>query len=344
MRGVYTAAYIAGLSKAFADRRGVADLDIGKGFDLIAGTSTGAIVACAAAAGISMTDVVGLYREHGPHIFPIRLYDSFVRLSPQLLTRPHYLAQGNTALRSALESILKDLTLGKIYKDRGIALAVPAVEMSQQRAWVFKTSHLGGHRDDNFLLVDICLASSAAPIFRSLASVPAPDSLGGQLVFADGGLWANNPILVGLIDALKMSERNRSIELFELGTCPRPEGEQIQPNDIHRGLIEWKFGGKAAQLSISAQEFAFDNMARMLGGILTDLGRSVHVLRFPNGKVPSSILKYLDLDDARPGAMDALVAQARADINFTLSACDDPNNTDGQLVRSLFMSIPTLQK
>ena len=342
MRGIYSAAYLAGLMQVFARARKVAHLDIGKGFDLIVGTSTGAIIGCAAAIGKPMEDVVKLYEDHGAEIFPIRLYDDY-RVLPQLATRPGYLKQGNEALRKALHSVLGDRTLADVYVDRGIALSIPAVEMGQQRAWVFKTPHLpGGHRDDNFTLVDVCLATSAAPLYRSLAAIgAATDDMGGHLVFADGGLWANNPVLVGLIDALKMAPADRPIEIFSLGTCPRPEGQQVDPAKVHRGLMEWRLGGKAMQLSLSAQEFAFDNMARMLSGVLTDLGRTVSVTRFPNGKVPPDTLDYLDLDDARPEAMQRLVAQARADVSITKSACDDPKNEVGQRIAQLLHDLPT---
>src|SRR3989442_388168 len=73
MRGVYTSTYLADLADAFARKRRVAALDVGKGFDLIAGTSTGGIVACALASGIPLRDVVSLYKEHGRAIFPMKL-------------------------------------------------------------------------------------------------------------------------------------------------------------------------------------------------------------------------------------------------------------------------------
>jgi patatin-like phospholipase/acyl hydrolase len=342
IRGIYSAAYLAWLGDRFAAERDAGPLDIGKGFDLLTGTSTGAIVACAAAMGVPMSKVVELYRRYGPQIFTPRLPDGVTKAVPQIYSRPASLAQANAILRTALQSILAERTLGDVYRERGIAMSIPAVEMGQWRAWVFKTPHLGSHRDDGFALVDVCLASSAAPIFRSLAAVDATDSLGGHWVFADGGLWANNPVLVGLIDALLMAPNDRPIEIFCLGTCTRGEGEQISRNDVHRGLVEWKFGGKAAQLSIAAQEYAFDNMGRMLAGILTNLGRNVRVVRFPSGKAPTAILQYLDLDDARPQAMDALVSQARADVNLTKAMCDDPHSSDGALIRTLFSMLPAL--
>jgi uncharacterized protein len=94
------------------------------------------------------------------------------------------------------------------------------------------------------------------------------------------------------------------------------------------------------QLGLSAQEFAFDNMARMLAGILSDLGRSVSVTRFPNGQVPADLSQYLDLDDTRLVAMDRLVAQARSDVLVTKSACDDKNDESGQLIAKLMRDVP----
>jgi hypothetical protein len=52
MRGIYTAEYLNCLSEGFSKRDGRSRLDIGKAFDLIVGTSTGAIVACAPVAGV----------------------------------------------------------------------------------------------------------------------------------------------------------------------------------------------------------------------------------------------------------------------------------------------------
>lgn len=338
MRGIYTAAFLSGMSELFARERGVASLDIGKGFDLIVGTSTGAIVASAAAIGKPMSDVVTLYRKHGPKIFPQKLGDGLKALG-QIPSRSRNLRNGSIALKKALTDVLEDATFGDISSKRGIALSFPAVEMSQQTAWIFKTDHWGGQRDAKTTLVDACMATSAAPIFRSLASIDADDGLGGYRVFADGGLWANNPVLVGLLDALKM-DQTRPIELFAAGTCPKPEGQRIAKSELDRGLVAWKFGGGAAQLSIAAQEFAYDQMARMFAAEFSRLGRQVSIVRFPRGILQPSLLPYLDIDNTSSQAMDALIDQARADVNLAKSASDDKNNKDGQLVRRLFEEMP----
>lgn len=235
MRGLYSAAYLSSLARRYAVKRSLRDLDIGKGFDLITGTSTGAIIACALAADVSLDRIVELYRKCGPNIFPRKLPKKLgVDLVRQMWKGPHYLRAGAIVLEKALVAELGTTTLGEIWETRKIALAIPAVEMSHHRAWVFKTPHLANskQRDDKYRLVDVCLATTAAPIYRSMARIENPDTLGHR-VFVDGGLWANNPVLVGLIDALEMTEKGDHIEIFCLGTCPRPGGTLIEIGRAH---------------------------------------------------------------------------------------------------------------
>lgn len=341
MRGTYTATYLDRVAGAFARRRGAASLDVGKAFNLIAGTSTGAIIACGLAKGVPLGDIVALYRKHGQAIFPKRLPTGALGLPADFAARPRALRAGEKALRTALEDVLGASTLADVHAQRGIALAVPAIEMSQHRSWVFKTPHLAtsNHRDDGYSLVEVCLATSAAPIFRSLAAVTHPDGGAGYNVFVDGGLWANNPVLVGLIDALEMTKPGDAIEIYCLGSCPVPAGEQIARDDVERGLLQWKFGASAAELSIDAQAFAYDNMARMLA---RHVDRDCRVVRFPAEKVPGALLPYLGLDDTRIAAMDALINQARTDADITNSRCAADPDRDGQLICNLFETAPLM--
>ena len=339
MRGLYSAVYLSSLARRYAETRSMEELDIGRGFDLITGTSTGAIIACALAAGVSLDRVAELYRKCGPSIFPLKLPKKFgVDLVRQICKRPRYLRSGAIALEKALVTVLGETSLGEIWENRKIALAIPAVEMSHHRAWVFKTPHLPNtrHRDDGYRLVDVCLATTAAPIYRSMARIKNPDTPGHH-VFVDGGLWANNPVLVGLIDALDMTEKGDCIEIFYLGTCPRPGGELIDPDELDRGLIGWEFGGGAVSLSLDAQGFAFNEMARMLS---QHVERECQIVRFPHGTVPADFMNYLGLDETDSAAMDALVAQAHADVNEALSCCGNTADSRGQLLHSLLNELP----
>ncbi len=342
MRGIYTGAFLARLIDQFARLRGESALDFGLGFDLITGTSTGAIVGCALAIGRPMTEVVALYREHGPKIFPHR-----IKGKPSAIYRAtqgsRFVRKGDAALRAALRTVLGDDTMLDVFEGRGISLSIPAVLMSEHRAWVFKKTPKSGVRDDRYPLVDVCMATSAAPIYRSLAAIDDPNTPGGPpQVFADGGLWANNPIMVGLVDALTIAAPYRPIEIFSLGTCPRPEGDHLDAESAHRSILDWSLGADVAPLSISAQEFAFDNMARLLANAISNCGRSIRRVRFPNKPVPASMMPYLALDDTRPEAMDRLVAQANTDADLTKSACDDPNSDDGRMIRRLMTVLPAM--
>lgn len=341
MRGAYTATYLDQVAAAFARRRGVAALDVGAAFDLIVGTSTGGIIAIALAKGVPLTEVVDLYREHGPSIFRRRLPESLKGVPADHFCRPAALDAGERALRAALEAKLGQTTIREVYDARGIALAITAVELSQHRAWVFKTPHFAAtnHRDDDYSLVDVCLATSAAPIFRSLAAISHPGRNGqGYHVFVDGGLWANNPVLVGLIEALDVAEIEQPIEVYSLGTCPLPSGEQIGRGDVHRGLTDWKFGGDAASLAVDAQQFAYDHMAKKLA---RHLGRPCTVIRFPSDKVPAALIPYLGLDDTRHEAVDALINQARTDADMTNSKCAyRDRDPEAELICTLFETAP----
>ena len=346
MRGTYTTTYLDRVANAFATRRGVSALDIGAAFDLIVGTSTGGIVACALAGGIPLSEITALYVKHGPLTFTRPLPGSVFSAAGDIRKRPQALAKGSDVLRRALEGRFGKTTLGEIYTARGIALAITATEIGQHRAWVFKTPHLKettNHRDDHYTLLDVCLATTAAPIYRSMAAVDQPDNdIGGYNVFVDGGLWANNPVLVGLIDALDMTKPGQRIQIFSLGTCPIPAGERVDKSAIDRGLREWKFGGDAASLAIDAQQFAFDHMAKKLA---QHVERDCTVIRFPSEKVPAGLIPYLGLDDTREEAIRAVIDQARTDANMANSKCAySDTDPEAALICALFESMPEPNK
>jgi len=338
MRGLYTASYLAELEAAYSVRRGVRGLDIGRAFQLIVGTSTGAIIGCGLATGVPPQTIMELYRLHGTEVFSKKLTNRIRDILPQLITRPTYLARGEAALEAQLKQLFNATTLQQVWANRRIALAIPAVNMSTYRSWVFKTPHdpSTDHRDDGRTLVEVCLASSAAPLFRSLAILDHRQS-DSYDVFADGGLWANNPVLVTLAEALRMvGNSDEDLEIFSLGTCGKPEGEIIPRDARHRSILQWKFGGGAAAVSIAAQEYAFDAIARFLR---PHLKNKVRIVRFPAEKIPGALLQYLDLDETRPEGLSALIQQARQDAHMTNS-----NNylgtQDGLAVVALFEAMP----
>src|SRR5436190_20005181 len=70
IRGLYTAVLLRDLCKLLCREAGKnGDNDLGRKFHLVSGTSTGGILACALAAGISADRIVELYERNGPLIF-----------------------------------------------------------------------------------------------------------------------------------------------------------------------------------------------------------------------------------------------------------------------------------
>lgn len=345
MRGIYTAALLEKLTGYYARERNVEALDIGKGFDLIAGTSTGAILGCAAAIGRPMSSIVSLYEQYGSAIFPHRIKDGYLSPLYRALRGNTFVKSGNSALSSALNAEFQTITMKDVLDKRGISLSIPAVSMEKHRAWVFKKTPKSGLRDDNYRLADVCLASSAAPIYRSLAAIKDPDNESNNFkIFADGGLWANNPVLVALIDALSCAAHDQAIEIYSLGNISRPSGSQITPNKAHRSMFSWKLGAEIGPLAIDVQEFAYDHMTRFLANYFTELGRKVTHIRVPQQEAAATMMQYLSLDEARPRALKALIAHGYDDADMVKSLCDRKNDEVGNMLHTLMNDLPVMPK
>ncbi|WP_459872818.1 patatin-like phospholipase family protein [Endothiovibrio diazotrophicus] len=320
MRGAYQSAYLATFGDRVQDsQKREQPLDIGTAFDLIVGTSTGGIVACGLVAGVSLLDIQALYAEAGRKIFPMQ----WARAVPglRLFVRGFGvgLRKGDEALRSTLRRTLGDETVKSVFDARGIALAVPTLDINRHAAVVFKTQHLKrlNGRDNERSLVDICMATSAAPILRSMARLDEPGGNGAKATYVDGGLWANNPGLIGMMEAIEIlndREQHRPIHLFMLGTLPSQGGEEVSNRSLHRGAGGWLFGLRAIAASLNAQAVGYDYLTAKMA---ETRGDGSFAFRLP-AQCPSNELRdYLNnMDDARPKVLNALARQAISDVDF----------------------------
>src|ERR1039457_2901235 len=99
MRGLYTATVLRALARLMDERFVKEEPDIGKGFDLICGTSTGSILACALAVGVPLHRVCDLYRKNGASIFPSPMPKSDSRLAMGLWILKHSLRPSASSSR-----------------------------------------------------------------------------------------------------------------------------------------------------------------------------------------------------------------------------------------------------
>ena len=148
-RGIYSASFLESLCSQHAKSKNFKELDLGKGFELVVGTSTGAIVGCAVAAGIPMSRVVSLFRNHSKEIFPRRIDGKLNKINHLIFGRK-FVKRGDIALRNYLDEVFGDKTIADIYEKRGISLCIPTVHMLNHNSWVFKKSNVSGQRDENY--------------------------------------------------------------------------------------------------------------------------------------------------------------------------------------------------
>lgn len=237
-RGIYPAHFLHLFSKQYGQ-------DLTQIFDLIIGTSTGAIIAAAAATHRPMADVVKLYEAKAASIFR-------KRISFRGILRSKYTS---TVLREELVRMFDDTTLGQVPGK----LILPATDLSNGNVFVLKSKYLPEFvRDVDILLADALMASCAAPSYFDPVRI-------GPYLLADGGLWGNNPSWIAYTEAVgKLGVPAEEIRLLSIGT-----GTGHQFYDVGRRTPWWGLstGWKHTRLVdtfLNLQSRASSNTATLL--------------------------------------------------------------------------------
>ena len=239
IRGVFPAALLAKLEDHLSS-------PVGSYFDLIAGTSTGGIIAIALGLGLSARDILKLYEERGPAIFDQQhgMVGNFVR--QRLRRAMHWFGTkySSQALHDAIADILGERRLG----ESRTRLVIPAWHPMLERVYIYKTAH---HRrletDYRVRALDAAMATAAAPTFLK------PHMTEDAIELVDGGVWANNPIVVAAIEAVGMLNWPPDrLKILSIGTI----------NDV-KAPPRWK--GKLPMVSSIARLFMAGQSHSALG-------------------------------------------------------------------------------
>lgn len=343
IRGVLPGVIIAGLEKMIQEITGDENARLAQYFDLIAGTSTGGILTCLYLCPdkkgegenkkpkYSAQQAVDLYLKEGGKIFK----SSWLRKS---IAGNLFSAKYSVKVFEALfESYLKNTTLLDIKNNPKIAnCLVTNLDLTTERPSFFTSHDVGEDRTrnrgkvPNFYLKDVARSTSAAPTYFAPAYVKPsnlPDEPKNYRLRVDGGVFANNPSLSALIEALKMKhdQKGRSvsienISILSIGTKgkSKPEAYYDNMNNRKYKYRNMKKGGIKAWIPK-----LINIMINQIGETTAFQLKSVYDL-FPNSKnhqnqyiyiTPEIITASPEIDDASKKNLNALTADGLKAFN-----------------------------
>lgn len=269
-------------------------------FDLLCGTSTGGLIALAASLKIPMSKIVTFYESEGSKIFPQSKTNwLFSKLLSRKITNGDFkqiLGGGkfsDAPLKEALKKVFGDHKIG----ESNNYLCIPTYTITEARPWVFKKDHHDLTRDDKALYVDVALATSAAPTFFPLAEISYYDNK----QFIDGGVWANNPTLVGLLEWLKYFKPDyETLNILSISSLSVTSGKPTNMKR-QRSFIDWK--EDLFETSLTGQSF-FTNFFMEEINKLSFL--PINYFRIPSTTIDRDQLDHIKLDVATKTALELI--------------------------------------
>jgi patatin-like phospholipase/acyl hydrolase len=247
LRGIFPAALLAWLEE-------YTGACIANHFDLMVGTSTGGILVLGLADGMAAGEIRRFYVEHGPQIFPSaggRWRRAWRAVRSRLAVR-HSAAPLEAALREAFH----DHTMGSLRK----RVVIPTFDAGAGEIRLIKTAHHARLvRDHSRTLVETALATSAAPTY-----LPGHVTTRGERLL-DGGLWANNPIGVAVVEAVGyLRVPPAAIKVLSIGTTRAPY--EYPMNAMRAGLLAFAAGRAKEALLAAQMTGAYSTAKVLLGG------------------------------------------------------------------------------
>jgi patatin-like phospholipase/acyl hydrolase len=239
VKGLFSAALLAQLEEDCG-------VSVAEHFDLITGTSTGGLIALGLGAGLRPREIVEFYLSDAPTIFADRTGLKGIRR----LWAPKFSA---APLEVALKRRFGGRTLGQSVK----RLIVPSYNLADDDVYLFRTPHHERlKRDYRVAMWRVAMATTAAPTY--FAAYRGVD----RIPLADGGLWANNPSMVAIVEAIgTLSTSPDCIRLLSLGTTqPVKRGTHL----VRGGLRHWAL--PSTEVLLRGQGLCAINQARHLVG------------------------------------------------------------------------------
>lgn len=216
IRGLIAARILVTLEAKLQARTGNPDTKLADYFDLIAGTSTGGILACVylypegdtGRPRYSAVAAQDLYVKHGPDIFSIPVLHGLGSVGG--LNYEKYPSEG---MLNVLNDYFQDTLLSQLLKP----CLITAYDIRRRKATFF-TQHDARESDGrNFYLRDVCRATTAAPTYFEPPLVKSLTGVSYPLI--DGGVFANNPSLCAYAEGRTLfGARAAQMAILSVGT------------------------------------------------------------------------------------------------------------------------------
>lgn len=275
VRGIIPAVVLSEIERITG--RSIADL-----FDLMAGTSTGGILACALAipgpegqSKYTAEEMIRFYEEKGPEIFERSFWHTLVSLGGWMEEKysTHH-----------MERELMHFYGIAHFSDALTPLLVPAYEIEKRFPFFFKSHRAVTDSSYDYPMWQVARATSAAPSYFEPAKVT---SLTGETyALIDGGTFANNPAMCALVEARTFFEARGEVLVVSLGT-----GKQDRPIP-YETAAHWGKAGWAPRILDVMMDGVNDTVDYQLRQLLD----GDHYFRFQT----ELTLADDDMDDASP--------------------------------------------
>lgn len=293
IKGIFSAQVLAEFEEAF-------HTSTSEHFDLVCGTSTGGIIALGVAAGIPMKEVVQFYIDNGPQIFLQRWKIS--KLGDWLLTLKQALIASKYSDKALKNALTKVFGTKKIGESQNL-LCIPSFNITTSTPRIFKKDYGSLNQDDNKTFVEVALATAAAPTFFPIQEIDS-------VQYVDGGVYANNPVLVGIIEAIfrgnwvkpkdkRTPEDYDGVQILSISSCKVPTGDYAKCKN--RSFIKW--------ISTLLDTYG-DGQSKLndcfINAIKPHLDFEIEIKRVENTPVSSAQAEKISIDNAGPDSLAIL--------------------------------------
>jgi len=225
IRGLIPAIVLVAIEQT--TKRPIADL-----FDVIAGTSTGGILACGLSAPddqgrpkFSAASLVDMYVNEGARIFPHEIFQRLTSLADE-----KYPQKG-------IEDVLRHYVGDARLSDALTTIFVPAYDIERRKPFFFRSQDAVKGTANDHLLWMVARSTSAAPTYFEPFKLPG-ETPQDYHALVDGGVYANNPAMCAYVDGSAGKAHPDEVFLVSLGT-----GSLNRPIPYDRakdwGKIQW---------------------------------------------------------------------------------------------------------